>query len=354
MQPKLSIIVPVFNVEKYLDACLNSILAQDYPNFELILINDGSTDRSGEIADGFARGDSRLTVLHQENRGNGQARNLGVQQSTGDFITFVDADDLVVRDGFGSMMSQLRASGSEFCAGGVMRIDERGNRSPSNLHRGLFDADIVATNVRHMPGLFRDTTLWNKVYVRNFVLSTILPIPEGTFYEDLHALTRAYINAQSVDLLAKTVYLWRKRGDQTSITQSMAEMRTLKDRLSILAASKRLVIEEAPDLLPALIAKYFAVDFPIMMRSMKSGETGYRSVAGPGMTGLVRDLPVKGTDFDVQVVEVVRLLENQEYAALNSYLGKLDNQMSKRRDFRTRFKRWYEAVGRRMRFQGGE
>ncbi len=354
LDPKLSIIVPVFNVEKYLAACLNSVLAQDYSNFELILVNDGSTDRSGEIADHFARADSRLTVLHQDNRGNGQARNRAVLQSTGEFIAFVDADDLVVRNGFRQMISQLRTSGSVFCAGGVMRVDDHGKRSPSNIHRGLFEADAVATNIRHMPGLFRDSTLWNKVYKRTFVLSFLLPIPEGTLYEDLHALTRAYIHAPSVDLLKETVYLWRKRGDQTSITQTMSEMRTLKDRLAILARSKKLVGEDAPDLVPALIAKYFAVDFPIILKNMKSDEAGYQKVAWDGMTALIRDLPATGTDFDLRIVKVLGYLEQQNYAALTSDLNNVDKPNVNRLDFRSRFKEWYEAAGQRMGFGGGK
>lgn len=92
---KISIIVPVYNVEKYLDKCITSILEQSYADFELILINDGSTDRSGIICDEYKKSDSRVIVIHQENKGLAAARNTGIEKSRGKFITFIDSDDYI-------------------------------------------------------------------------------------------------------------------------------------------------------------------------------------------------------------------------------------------------------------------
>lgn len=91
--PKVSIIVPIYNVAKYLPACLDSILSQTYSNLEIILVDDGSTDNSGQIADNYATKDSRIKVVHQKNRGQSAARNCGLVMATGDFISFIDADD---------------------------------------------------------------------------------------------------------------------------------------------------------------------------------------------------------------------------------------------------------------------
>lgn len=93
--PKISVIVPVYNTEKYLHRCVDSILAQTYTDFELLLIDDGSTDGSGAICDELAQKDSRVRVFHQENGGVTSARKLGVKKSRGDYIYFVDSDDSI-------------------------------------------------------------------------------------------------------------------------------------------------------------------------------------------------------------------------------------------------------------------
>ena len=98
--PKLSVIVPVYNVEKYLRQCIESVLKQDFDDFELILVNDGSTDASAEICDDYAIRDSRVKVVQQAHSGPSKARNLGLKMAQGDWISFVDADDIVDNDFF--------------------------------------------------------------------------------------------------------------------------------------------------------------------------------------------------------------------------------------------------------------
>ena len=99
----ISIIVPVFNVEKYLQKCIDSILAQDYFNFELILVDDGSRDSSSGICDEYARRDSRVRVIHQKNAGVSAARNTGLDTAHGEWIAFVDSDDWVLPNYISSM-----------------------------------------------------------------------------------------------------------------------------------------------------------------------------------------------------------------------------------------------------------
>ena len=94
-QNLLSIITPVYQVEQYLPQCLDSILAQTYPHWELILVHDGSKDRSGEICDEYAKKDGRIRVIHTENRGAGAARNTGFAHATGEYVVFVDSDDYI-------------------------------------------------------------------------------------------------------------------------------------------------------------------------------------------------------------------------------------------------------------------
>jgi glycosyltransferase involved in cell wall biosynthesis len=95
---KISVVVPVYNVENYLQRCIDSIIAQSYKNLEIIIVNDGSTDKSGEICDNYKKQDIRIKVIHKENGGLSSARNVGIEASTGEYIAFVDSDDWIVGD----------------------------------------------------------------------------------------------------------------------------------------------------------------------------------------------------------------------------------------------------------------
>ena len=95
MNPLISLVIPVYNVEKYLDKCMESVLAQTYDNYEVILVDDGSTDNSGKMCDEYAERDSRVTVYHQKNSGVSVARNVGIENAKGEFISFIDSDDWV-------------------------------------------------------------------------------------------------------------------------------------------------------------------------------------------------------------------------------------------------------------------
>lgn len=95
MNPKISIVIPIYNTAKYLPSCLDSVLSQTYKNLEIILVDDGSTDNSGKIADDYAKKDPRIKVIHQKNAGQSTARNAGIKKATGEYISFIDSDDSI-------------------------------------------------------------------------------------------------------------------------------------------------------------------------------------------------------------------------------------------------------------------
>ena len=109
MQEKISIIVPVYNVENYLERCVESILKQTYTNFELLLINDGSTDQSGDLCDQLVSKNENIKVFHLENAGVSNARNVGIQNSTGEWITFIDSDDFITPDYLETLISAVKS-----------------------------------------------------------------------------------------------------------------------------------------------------------------------------------------------------------------------------------------------------
>ncbi len=234
-RPRLSVVVPVYNVEPFLAECLDSLLAQSFGDFEALLVVDGSTDGSGEIAEQYAREDSRLRVLHQANAGLGAARNAGVRAARGEFLAFLDSDDKLPPDAYAVMMETLLRTGSDLVSGALERngLPRQGAmRLMRENHRAR--RERVAT--RDAPLLLADVFAVNKVLRLDFWRRAGLEFPEGLLYEDQPTLTRALLSARQLDVIPETVYLWRVRDDQSSITQRRHEFADLRDRME----SKRL------------------------------------------------------------------------------------------------------------------
>lgn len=114
-QPLITVIVPVYNVEKYLRRCLDSIIGQTYQNLEILCIDDGSIDNSGEICEQYAARDARIKVIHQENQGLSTARNRGLDAAEGEYIAFVDSDDYILEDMYKKMLAKLLDYNVDLC-----------------------------------------------------------------------------------------------------------------------------------------------------------------------------------------------------------------------------------------------
>ncbi len=229
-------VVPIYDVEDYLVSCLESIAAQTFTDLDVVLVDDGSTDRSGELADEFAAGHENWRVVHVENGGLGRARNIGLDEAQAPYVTFVDSDDVVPGDAYELMMHAIEGSGSDIVSGGVLRYDGAHTR-PSGLHRRAVPETRMATHVRAMPSLLYDTTAWNKIFRRQFLLDHGLRFPEGVYYEDIPLTVPAHFLARSVDLIEEPVYLWRERQTaEQSITQRRAESRNLVDRMAAVSS----------------------------------------------------------------------------------------------------------------------
>ena len=125
-KPLLTVIVPCYNVEKYLDKCISSIVTQTYSNLEILLIDDGSPDNCGLVCDAWQERDSRIRVIHKQNEGPSYARKTGVENSTAEYVTFVDADDWIDADMYADMMSALLSTGSDIAQCGVCKVFEDG------------------------------------------------------------------------------------------------------------------------------------------------------------------------------------------------------------------------------------
>lgn len=276
-RPLLSVVVPVYNVEDYLVACLESLARQTQPGLEVILVDDGSTDDSGAIAERFAAGRLGWTVLHVENGGLGRARNIGMDRATADYIAFVDSDDLVPRDAYELMLHAVMGSGSDLVSGQVLRYDGARTHG-SGLHYRAITSTQIRTHISRTPSLINDTTAWNKVYRLAFLLEHGLRFPEGVYYEDIPLTLRAHFLASSVDVLAEPVYLWRERQTaEPSITQRRNEAQNLRDRMAAVRSIDRFLAETGNARGKRVHdGKVLAIDLPLYIDVVHEGDVEFQ------------------------------------------------------------------------------
>lgn len=245
--PVLSVIVPVYNVEDYLEDCLESLLRQSLVRMEIIAVNDGSTDRSAEILHNLARRNPRaIRVIDQPNAGLGAARNTGIAAARGQFLTFVDSDDMVPATAYKVMIHTLRASGSDFVVGSVQR-QRRDQRYKTSWVYDVHDRDRIGVTIDEFPQAIYDCFAWNKVYRTEFFRRAVGTFPEGLLYEDQVPSAKAFLAARSFDVLEKVTYYWRLRVTGDSITQTTSDLKNLRDRLTVQREVNRLLTENGRD-----------------------------------------------------------------------------------------------------------
>ena len=175
----ISVIVPVYKVEPYLRQCVESILNQTYSDLEVLLIDDGSPDRCGEICDDYKKKDSRVRVFHTENRGVSAARNLGLREAKGDLIGFVDSDDWIEADMYEVLYTVLNGTEADVSMCGV--FDEYPTETEERRYK-----DTVYVGREAVIALLNETIcayVWNKLYRRKLLRSIVFP--EGKIYEDV-------------------------------------------------------------------------------------------------------------------------------------------------------------------------
>ncbi|TDW18711.1 glycosyltransferase family 2 protein [Kribbella kalugense] len=245
--PRLSVVVPFYNVGAYIGDCLDSIRRQTWTDFEAILVDDGSPDDSAVVAKEFCARDPRFRIVEQDNAGLGPARNTGLEQASGEYVTFVDSDDLVTRHGFGLLIKALDQTGSDFAGGNARRFNNSYGVRPSWLHGQTFTVDRLATHISETPQLVLDRMVWNKVYRRSFWDEYGYRFP-AIRYEDYPVTLKAHLDAVTVDTIAAPVYYWRERESGDSITQQKFQLANIRDRV----VSAGLVLDEIEDAMPEI------------------------------------------------------------------------------------------------------
>lgn len=209
MKPQISIIVPVYNVDQYLRSCLESILNQSFTDFEVILINDGSTDESGDICDEYAASDQRINVVHQPFGGVSSARNTGINLARSNYIGFVDSDDRIEKNMYQMLYQNCIETNSQI---GVCKLGREINGKIVNQDIGSFYTKTFSNELA-MKELFKGElyrfSLCNKLFEKSCFIN--IKFPDGRIHEDLSTTYRLFARAKQVVYINEIGYIYVKR-----------------------------------------------------------------------------------------------------------------------------------------------
>ena len=212
-QPKVSIIVPVYNVEKFLDRCLNSLINQTLKEIEIICINDGSVDNSLQILEKFAKQDDRITILNQKNSGQSTARNRGIDKASGIYLGFVDSDDWVDLNYFEKLYTSAEKYNCDMAVSGIIRL----NKWNKKFHL-KFAEEKVTDNTDEKFELCDVPELsyaCNKIYKRKSFISKNLKFEEGIFFEDVIMTPKILYSLGKLITVPDTYYYYWRNPNST-------------------------------------------------------------------------------------------------------------------------------------------
>ena len=206
----ISVVIPVYNVETYLEECLQSVVDQTYQNLQIILVNDGSTDGSLTICKSFAQKDQRILALSQENAGLSAARNTGIKAATGKYITFIDSDDAIHPDMIEHLHNMLKQHNADMTVCQKEFTNEESKAIPCDQY---YPDRIISGNRNCMKFFFEDngldTTAWGKLYKTEMFAE--ISYPEGKYHEDIYTTYRLIALCDKIVTSAQRLYFYRQR-----------------------------------------------------------------------------------------------------------------------------------------------
>ncbi|MEN5380465.1 glycosyltransferase family 2 protein [Sphingobacterium kitahiroshimense] len=223
MNPLISIIIPVFNVADYLPACIESLIHQEYRELEIILINDGSSDNSGAICDRFAQKDTRIKVIHKQNGGLSEARNLGLDKAQGSYISFVDSDDVIDKKFIQTLVSLLLNSEASIALCDYTLFSTKIPQAAPSCSDTfqLYTGHYMLENLYNKKWVPKNVIACNKLYERS--VWEELRYPKGLIHEDEFVIHHIYDQVDQVAYSPIPLYYYRQR--EASITKEISAKR---------------------------------------------------------------------------------------------------------------------------------
>ncbi|MEF9892079.1 MAG: glycosyltransferase [Anaerorhabdus sp.] len=243
---KLSIIVPGFNIEYYLDRCLESIRIQTLKDIEIICIDDGSTDKTLDIFNKYKLLDSRFIVIHKENGGLGAARNLGLIHASGEYIGFVDGDDFIHQEMFEKLVNKAEKTQADIVIGGVHFLYK--NFRTRRLFQRLTDYRILEREgfftANDHPGILQNNVAWNRIYKRSLIIDNDLKFPENRIYEDVLFSFKSSLIAKRISVVPEIMYFYRQDREGSILSNKNFNYKYAEDFLKNFDELKNFMIKE--------------------------------------------------------------------------------------------------------------
>lgn len=237
MTEKITVIVPVYNVENYLDKCLDSVIKQTYKNIEIIVVNDGSTDNSGEICQEYAEIDYRIIYIEQENAGLSAARNTGLDNMSGDYVTFVDSDDWIEQDYLETLYKKIVEYQADIAVGNYYSFNESEGMfyfhiSGDSYYEKVFDNVSIFENLYESQEMksFALISAWGKLYKAS--LFDYIRFDEGKLGEDGYFNQKIYLLVEKIVYINQGLYAYRQRNGSITKTWTEKWMHAIVDAMS--------------------------------------------------------------------------------------------------------------------------
>lgn len=248
-KPKVSIIIPIYNSEKYLYQCLNSLIYQTIQDIEIICVNDGSSDNSSLILNEFSKKDNRIIILNQENKGQSSARNLGLKHAKGEYIGFLDSDDYAKIDMYEKLYNLAISNSCDIAMCSITTLNEKTqdiNSFDPYLSLNIFPKRLESKTFHYSSCkdfLFRICVVpWNKIYKSSFLKEKNIKFAQNLSFEDNLFCLEALIKSDKISILKEPLVIYRLFSD-TSVTFGSNDKKKL-DYFKILDLERNLLISE--------------------------------------------------------------------------------------------------------------
>ncbi|MDR1782110.1 MAG: bifunctional glycosyltransferase family 2 protein/CDP-glycerol:glycerophosphate glycerophosphotransferase [Bacilli bacterium] len=335
---KVSCIIPIYNVEYYIEECIDSVVNQTiFEDVEVILINDGTPDNSIELCQPYLDKYDNIQLFNYENGGLSKARNRGVTHAHGEYIAFLDSDDILAENAYELMYNNAKEYDCDLVCGYVLRFNDDKTYT-SKIHKIAFDGNYYGVTYKDIPHVEYDTTSWNKLFRRSFYLENNFAFPEGILYEDIAVSSKAHVLAKKMSFMSDdVVYYWRSRPG--SITRNRLDednfpqrVVAIKVALDFLEASNH----KYDDYLEKFLTKTFDFDLIIFVNLFSVGDKVFRN----NIVNYLHDIIGKHKEVirnDLKTVNKIkyRLIYDNKQTELINYL----NHITKINKIRKRNKR---------------
>lgn len=325
----ISVIVPTKDVAGYIDSCLRSVLGQGYWKVDLVVVDDASGDATRQKLERWARRDSRLRVFDVDFSDPNAARNFAIEHARGEYLTFLDGDDVLLPGAYRDLVGSLERTGSDFAVGSYDRLVGRRRTPAAFWIDEAHDANLERTTLRAHPAIMVNAVQWSKLYRRRFWDAARLRFPEGGHFQDQIVSAKAYARAEAFDVLHRKTVSWRIRRDGTSMTQQVVLPKQISDRFATtFTALEVLEAESGPDLARARLVQYLSNDIAIAAAQLPGmGDEAYE-VLRSGLERLAPPFEQSETWHDVpaesKVLYALILQGDERRARAYIDLGGLD------------------------------